>query len=387
MPAAKNEQRKKAISPRRTSVRRGFDAGKLAELTRLGAAAREAVAANHDQAVVDVFSKAFDLLCASGLGASLTIAQFEQHAGYRLGDAVGEFVTSVINLEKWRLGLSTLERLEAKGLLEGVAGISLDRAELLCRLGRGEEAERVLLAELENSADSAAVYVALSDLHYHWQALSEDRDLSAAERWLYRAYDLGLAKGGSDDARDLVEHLSDVCLDRLQTEAEDRLLVLLGREGLGWRTVADLRSSVWQEGPASPVLRHLAAMLTQGVSNDERERRLQIIFGCYEHLPQDALGGYSAFERVELMPPGRVESRLMQELADAYAGLSGGNIDSSALVSEDFRRFQQRFLEQNDPMSGRRRGTLIADERAETRRRHEEGEQPWLGFLRFRPAV
>lgn len=386
MPTAKHEPRKKEVSERRTAVRRGLDATMLKEFVRLGGLAREAIAANHDQAVIDALGEALNLLAANG-HSTLSVAQFERHSGYRLDDALREFVTSCLNLEKWRLGLAIIDQLAAAGLTEGMNHLRVERAELLCRLGRGEEAERLLLAELESQPDSAAIYVALADLHYHWQTLAEDRDLGAAESWLYRAFDLGLAKGGDDDARDLLEHLTDTCLDRLQSDAEDRLHALLLREGLGWRTLAELRSSVWQDGPGSPILRHLANLLVQNVSAEEKEKRLQTIFGCYEQLPQDILGGYSAFERVEFMPPGRLETRLMQELADAYLGLTGHSLDPAALISEDFRRFQQRFLEQNDPTTGRRRGLMIADERTETRRQHEEGEQPWFGFLRYRPGV
>jgi hypothetical protein len=384
MPSAKNQQRKKETSTRRVAARRPIDAARLEEFATLGVQAREAIATNHDQAVVDALGKALNLLATHG-ESTLSVAQFERHSGFHLADALHEFVTSVLNLEKWQLGLTIVDRLDAKGMLTGVTDVNLDRAELLCRMGRSEEAERLLLGELEARPEATAVYVALADLNFHWQTLIEDRDLAAAESWLYRAYDLGLSKGGDDDARDLIEHLADTCLERLQTQAEDKLHALLCREGLGWRTLADLRSSVWQEGPASPVLRHLAQLLGHGVNDNEREKRLQTLFSCYEQLPQDVLGGYSAFERTEFMAPGRLELRLMQELTDAFVRLSGRTLDPSALISEDFHRFQQRFLEQNDPLTGRRRGVVIADERAETRRQYEEGERPWLGFLRFRP--
>jgi hypothetical protein len=382
---AKNQSPKKEITQRRTDVRRGLDAAKLKEFARLGGLARTAIAANHDQAVIDALGEALNLLAAHG-HSTLSIAQFERHSGYHLEDALREFVTSCLNLEKWNAGLTIIDQPGQTGLLDGVRSVNLERAELLGRLGHSEAAERLLLSELERHPE-AAVYIALADLHYHWQALAEDRDLAAAERWLYRAFDLNLAKGGDDDARDLLEHLTDTCLDRLQNDSEDKLHALLLHEGLGWRTLAELRSSVWQDGPGSPVLRHLANLLVQNVSAEEKERRLQILFGCYEHLPQDILGGYSAFERVEFMPPGRVEVRLMQELTDAFLGLTGHSLDPAVLISEDFHRFQQRFLEQNDPVTGRRRGLIIADERAETRRQHEEGEQPWFGFLRYRPTT
>lgn len=390
--APKTSRNRRSAPPRPSGE--GLSAAELKQLERLGREAETAVARDDDAAVFGALGTALEMAAAAlgrrGTKGRSVLDVFQKRTGFQLGDAVHEFVTTCLNTERFAAALRLLERLTAAGW-EGDTFALADRAELLTRLGRGEEAERLLLVALDSlagrgSGEIAKIYLALGDVHYHWQDVEERRDLKLAEAWFYRAFDEGLAKGGDDTSRDVLEHLGDICLDRLRAESEDRLLVLLKEEGLGWRTLAGLREAVWQDGAASPFLRRLARQIeSEGVSSASKENRLRILFSAYEHMPQDGLEGYSAFERAELMPPGRHESRIMHELANAYMSHSGeACLDAGLLLAEDLPRFQQDFLNQLDPMTGRRRGTVVAEERGEMRRRHEEGAQPWLGFVRYR---
>ena len=374
----------------RTATGRSFARQEARLLERLGRDAEGAVTRNDDFAVFEALRQALAIAVqADGRrpekSQAVTRAAFERYTNFRLTDAVHEFVTSCLNLERYGAALEMMRHLTAVGLIENDADALRDRAELLARVGRGEEAERLLLEAVAERTDETGFYTALADIHYHWQETEEERDFRQAEDWLYQAFDLGLSKSGDEAARDLLEHLGDVCLDRLRRQAENELLILLKVEGLGWRTLAELRDNVWQDGPSCRLLRHLAELFSANVSGEERERRLRVLFAAYEHLPQESLGGYSAFERTELVPPGRHESRVMQELVEAFAQSRGDNrLEATVLISEEFHSFQRRFMDQLDGQTGRRRAALVAEERSEIRRRFEDDDRPWLGFLRYR---
>jgi len=291
-----------------------------------------------------------------------------------------------VNLEKFEEGLAVVRDLVASEAL-AVSDAATDIAELLARTGRTEEAERVMLVEVESRPDAIKNYLALGDIHYHWQEQEECRNYDAAEEWFFRAFDRGLARGVNEESKELLEHLGDVCLDRLRSEAEASLLTMLHGLGVGdWRTIANLRDSVWHEGAASRLLRHVSRIVApEGLDDPSSADRLRTLFRFYEHTPQENMGGYSAFERTEILPPGRHEIRVMHELAEAYTRATGDNsVNLSSFLSDDFIRFQKSFMEAVDPLTNKRRSTLLGDERSELRNRREEGSHPWLGFLRYR---
>lgn len=382
--------KKKTANVRRVRTNRHTTTAEIRELERLGAEFSVAVAKNDDRGVRESMSRALNLIFKPATGASAAAAaaveSFEQSSRMAWGDAVHEYVTSCLNIGHCVEGLAALERLAGVGLVGDAVDATCDRAELLTRVGRGEEAERLLHEALSGHERETRLYVALGDIHYHWQELEEQRDCREAEAWYYRAFDLGLAKDGTDAARELLEHLGDACLDRLRQTAEARLLDLLKGVGLGWRTLLELRDSVWHDGAASHVLRRLAKTFAPDLSSADAADRLRTLFTSFEHMPQEVLGGYSSFERTELMPPGRHETRLLQEIGEAFMHLAGSEAASPdfTFASEEFQRFQKDYLEQVDPYTGRRRVAVITDEREETRHRFEAGESQWFGFVRYR---
>jgi tetratricopeptide (TPR) repeat protein len=375
--------------------RSGFSEREAMLLERLGHEAEGAVFRNDDVRVFETLGEALRLAAARAgkrrvASAKRRVASdFAAHSGFDLTEACHEYVTAGVNLERFQEALATLENV-VRAEVVVLSELAADVAELLTRVGRCEEAERTMLAELDRQPDGLKAYLALGDIYYHWQEQEELRDYALAEEWFFKAFDRGLGRGASEESHELIDHLGDVCFDRLRQEAEQRFLSLLLATGRGdWRTVANLREAIWHEGAGSRFLRHLARLFGEDEGGDSltspMTEQLRALFGFYEHMPQDNLGGYSAFERTELFPPGRQEMRIMHDLAEAYARTTGDHsVNFSLYLSDDFVRFQKTFMEGADPVTGKRRAKVVSDERSETRQRHEDGATPWLGFLKFR---
>ncbi len=370
---------------------RGFSVKEAVIIERLGQEAVGAVNRNDDVRVFSSLSEALSLFANRHLRGpkrlnSSIADDFRVLSGFTPDQACRELVASGLNLERYSETLGVLSELVRSRSVPSDE-ITVDAAELLTRLGRTEESERLLLAAHDRHPRDVKVMLALGDMHYHWQEQDENRDYTRAEAWFYKAYELGLATLANEDGRELVEHLGEICIDRMRFEAEEAMVEMLTKTKLGsWRTVADLRDSVWSDGASSRLFRQLSrSLVSDSPLAKDRDDRLRKLFRLYEHLPQESLGGYSVFERSELMPPGRQEMRIMSEVTEAYVASTGsGQVSSSLLLSDDFFRFQRSYMDGIDPSNGRRRSAVVSEERAETRRRHEESEHPWLGFLKYR---
>ncbi|MBI4458188.1 tetratricopeptide repeat protein [Candidatus Uhrbacteria bacterium] len=349
-----------------------------------------------DSRVIVLLERALALLeaCLAAADADerreSVIEEFAEAVGHDLGFIEDRLVDACLDLGRYAKGLAVCGLLEKIGSRDP-ADILHDRVEFLTCLGRAEEAERLLLTALARRPDDAWIYIALGDLSFSYEPQREHRDILRAESWYYRAYDRGLADESRRGGQVLLERLREACVARLRGERETRLLAALERCGIGGRqTIADLAEEIRTAGTESVLLHHLAAEFDRhGAIAPGVRHASQLLTDFYEHVPQEAFGGYSHFEMSEYFPVGEHEARIRNEASYVVrrgTGSFAGHDNDPRSVAR-LATLQDEFFEGRDVLTGKERRRVIADERKKTRKLFEEGKLPWKGFLKHRPKV
>ena len=313
---------------------------------------------------------------------------FKQVTSENLNDLMEELIVACLNTAQYDRGLEVLNMLVEIGV-KNDDDVTDDKAELHALLGSLEIAETILVEALNRNPKDVFRYIALGDLYYLWQIQDEKRNFAKAEEWYYKAYDLGLADKNIEGGRILLERLGDVCVERLRRNTFDGLIDLLKRFDIGgWETFVGLRDSVYLLSNESIMLSHLESEVMRRASPIESDQALQILITAYNFMPQRNLNDLCPFEMVEFFPMGENEIRFREEIFKAWEGRIGAENkkEMDARFSEGFSRFQEEFLKEKDPVTGKTRWGVQEDERKKIRKLFKNGKLIWTGFLKYRNA-
>lgn len=370
-----------------------FTSDEARTLMELGFIAEEHVIDNH-QRTANALHQALDFLCAalkksSGERDKAAIKkEFSGLLGMKYDAAIVELHIACLNSGQYGRAIEVMDMAISNSL--GVEDDYLeDRAELLVRMGKTEQAEKILREALAQRPDDVWLHIALGDAHYVWQIQDERRDLEKAEQYYYDAYDAGYGDAETEEGLVLLERLGDVCVDRLRASAEKKLLQVLEDLGIGsWRTFSGLRDSVYVGSNQSVMFHHLqAAIGNHAPSLEAANQGLHVLMDAYNLMPQRVLEGQSPFETAASSPHGPETSRIFAEknrlmAAEIASSEKVGHMD--ALTSERLTVFQEEFMGGKDPVTGRRRQEVVDQEYRALRKKQERGEWVWMGFLDYR---
>lgn len=350
---------------------------------------------NHKR-VVNAFGEAFEMLIKkleqphNEKDKAKIIKEFEKLSApfLRIDDLLEEFFVACLCTGQYSKGLDICDSALKNGIILKDEA-DRQRAEFLAQQGNIIEARDLMLENLKQKENDVWTCISLGDIYFVWQTQDEFRNIEEAEAWYYQAYDKGLGNPKTDGGRALLERLGDICVERLRRDAERKLLLLLRNEKIGdWRTMVQLRDNVLISGSESIMFNHLQNRLMETADDiNEANRRLGILGDYYNLLPQKGLDELSPFEMREYFPDGEHSLRIKTETLDEFSKLSGDadpEEPAGAIFSEKFSAFQEKFLREIDPVTGKKRHKIIEEERKQARKRYESDKFIWTGFLHFR---
>lgn len=315
--------------------------------------------------------------------------EFESIVEWDLEDLFSELLTACLNTSQAERGLKAIDLAVSLGLYQE-HDLFNDKSAFMCLLNRQEEAEKMLKELLEDDPNNLWLYIGLGDIYFINTLIDESQDLVKAEYWYYQAYDREIGMDDQESWEVLLERLGDAAIKRLKNESEKRLLELLIKHKIGtYKTIAQLKNNVYISSYDSVILQHLQMQAYQKIKElEEANDALQIINDAYNLMPQKNLDGLSPFETNEYMPKGKHELRIVDEMiAEFFKNISheeGKEEEAGVLGSQEFSDFQIKFFEQKDPLTNKKRRTLIDNERKKTKRDYEGGKLIWGGFTKYR---
>ncbi len=325
---------------------------------------------------------------ASQRDRAAMLREFRQRTRWAPAELADELLTACLNTGQYDRALDACATIARLRLLKDDDLLEY-RAELLIRSGHTEEGERLLLDALDRAPDDPWSYVRLGDASYVWVVQDEHWDLECAEDWYYRGYDRGLATTETIGGRALLERLGDVCVARLRRDAERRLLHAMEQLDIGgWETLAQFRAQVRRLGNDCVFFHHLQDALMRAASSaEDAERNVAVLADCYNLTSQDALDGRSPFEMVAEQPLGPHAERFRTEMLHAFEltmDPEQSHASAGARFSEQFSEFQLQFYVGMDPVTGKRRRDVIADEERAMIKQRKRDKYVWTGFLEYR---
>ncbi len=366
----------------------------IREVIELGTIAGTYINQN-DKRVANALDRLLEILLERFRTVSITsgrktiMREFEELSFFSVDELYEHMVLACLNTGQYDRGLEFSKKIEDMGIVS-THELRADRAQFLAGLEKMDDAQQLLLENLNENSRNVWSYINLGDLYNNWQMLDENRDIRQAEEWYFKAYDLELADSNSEGWEALLQRLGDSCIEKMQRVMERELISMLSDLGIGgWQTAVQLRESVFHAGHESTVLQHLQSILLQK-SGDIKETNhcLGILSQYYNHLPQKFLeDGLSPFQMVEYFPLGLHTTRIRAEMFSAWEKEMSQlppEQEEGALFSEYFSRFQVQFFKSIDPVTKKKRETVMRMEERKEKRAFHSGRFIWMGFLKYR---
>ncbi len=323
-----------------------------------------------------------------------TLKEFTRITGLKAEELVENMNCPCLNSGQYARYLDVLDRAVELKLIKPDE-FTHERIELLVCLGRRKEAEELGEHLLKSSPNDIMSYVIYGDIYYLFEYLNEHQDLQKAEDWYYQAYDrFGWPDEPNEDWEILVERLHDLTIEKLRRAAYRRLRELLEAQSIGsHETVYQLIRATWLAGHGNAVMSYIQNTLLSKImeftkSIEKANVAIKVLQDAYNLMPQQHLkDGVSAFDMRIAYPQGPHAERVAVEKNQAVFDYIHSLTPDHKMTAEDYERvseIQEEFMQENDPLTGKRRTELLMEEQKEIIRRVEEGELVWTGFTEFR---
>ncbi|HCU31214.1 TPA: hypothetical protein DIC21_00530, partial [Candidatus Uhrbacteria bacterium] len=314
---------------------------------------------------------------------------FEDLVFTDFSEILSDFSLACLNTAQYKNFLDLLNEAVTLGVTKEEDWLQ-ECAESFVGLGRTKEAEELVADYSLTRPSEFWPYIILGDIFYFYQIQNTKQDFKKAEEWYYYAYDRGISKDNEDDWHVLLERLGSVCIDRLRRSAYDRLLKMFQDNKIGdWRLLSQWKEVVYCAGAENPL--HQQIIQAIGLSSEgiaDANERLKVLQDAYNLSPQKRLDDFSPFEMEINCPKGELELRFREEMFNGFLEQHKVDAQSKKEVDsrffQDFSDFQVTFMNQKDPIIGKKRIVLVNKERKKTKKLFDDGRLIWTGFEVFR---